>query len=642
MRHRSPFTAPLPGAAIAAALAVLLATGCGSGSSGDPPPVISSFTAGPESVALGSSSTLSWSVAHATSLAIAPRIGPVTGERTIVTPDTTTTFTLTATGPGGSATRTATVTVTRPPGVLEVACAGDSCGASSPSQYSGSGVGLWRYLNTTGAPRTVDLHVGGVSPGDQAMLLFSNGTVEGMTVLPSAGHLASPPVSALRIEDPLGALAPEDARQAWHHALVEANRELGLSLRALRSRGSPGRAASVALPAAVAPAVGDHRVWSENSVTPPLSYDTVAEEICDLPLGRRAVFWVDPRSTASGSFTAEDLAYFRATFCGVTGAAEAGGYGRVRSLLGDPWGPFDPALAGVLISDGPAPQDVNVVFLEVDGPLSSKTWAGYFWAGNNIYRDYHPQFASSNEALAFFVDAAQLHLGADSRGYLGSTLIHELTHMVNLYQRAVLRDVANDTWLEEITAMMSEDLVAPGATPDHYFKMARQRIRPYLASGGAVSLTAWQAPQSYWSGGSIAAFLDRRYGTSILSGTIGCAGGGVECLDGLIVAGGGAGFDEEFARMGVSVFGLLPIDGTPAGYGFPQAVSGAYTLLAIDVPAFAAYRPQVATPLVDAFPAGSHTYQLDAVAAGRSVYSRTGVVVPAGASLHLVIQRAPP
>jgi hypothetical protein len=626
---------------ILAALAALLTTACG-GSSAPAAPVISSFSAGPASVVLGSSSTLSWTVANSTSLTLDQGIGAVTGESTAVTPGASTTYALTATGPGGSASRTVTVTVTAPPTVLEVACSGASCGAASPYLHSGAGVGIWRYQNTTGETQTVDLHVGGVSAGMQAMLLFSNGTADGMTVLPSAGTLLSPRATALRMEEPVDSEPAGPADGAWHQSLLEANRELGLSLRSVRSPASLSRRAPVALQAPVPPVVGDHRIWNELASTPIVAYDTIAQEICALPGGRRAVIWVDPRSTTSGSITADDLAYFRTTFCGAAGAEELGGYGRVKSLLGDVWGPFDPSLASAVISDGPTPQDVNVVFLEVQGPLASKVWAGYFWGANNCLRSYDPSVASSNEALVFFIDAAQLHVSASSRGYLGSSLLHELTHMVNFYQRAILRDTSHDTWLEETTAMMTEDFATPVSTPDHYTKLPDQRVRPYLVSGGAVGLLGWENPEGYWAGGSLAAFLDRRYGTSILSGTIGCAGGGIDCLDGLIVAGGGTDFADEHARMGASVFGLLPVDGTPGGYGYPRKVSGDYVLDAIDVTVYAASRKPVATPLVDSFLAGSHTYQLDSIAAGHAVYSRTGVVVPAGSSIHLVIQRALP
>ncbi len=624
-------------------LSSLLLAACG-GSAPDAAPVISSFTATPASVVLGSPSTLSWSVSNATSLTIDGGVGTVTGSSKAVTPGATTTYTLTATGPGGSATRTATLTVTAPPTLLEVACAGVSCGASSPSQYAGTGIGIWRFRNTGASERTIDLHVGGVTAGEQALLIFSNGTILPAT-LPSAGARAFPPVAALdpaalRVVEPFDPDPAEDARHAWHGTLLEENRRVGLLLRtAATTRAHRAGLAAQAAPVRPTPVLGDHRTWIESVVTP-TSYDTVAQVVCDLPRGRKGVLWVDPNSTASGSLTPDDLAYFRTTFCGAVGAEADGGYGRVTALMGEVWGTVAPSDASYLISDSPTLLDVNVVFLEIPGAMADKIWAGYFWGGNNFRKSADPSVASSNEALAFFIDATQVHASATSRSYIGSALLHELTHMANFYQRAVFRNTPSDTWLEETTATMIDDIVPPVVTPDHYSIIAGQRIRPYVASGGAITLMGWDFPAqfTYSLAGALGAFVNRRYGTSIVSGTTDCSGTGVDCLDGLIRAAGGTGFADEFERVGASIFGLLPLTGTPDGYGYPQKVSGTYTLAAIDVAAYTSTRKAIATALGVDFGSGSHTYQLDTIAAGQSVYSRTGVVVPAGTSILLVIQ----
>jgi len=64
----------------------------------------------------GQSSTLQWSSTNATSLTIAPNVGPVSAEGTTsVTPNDSVTYTITAMGPGGSANASARVTVNVPP-----------------------------------------------------------------------------------------------------------------------------------------------------------------------------------------------------------------------------------------------------------------------------------------------------------------------------------------------------------------------------------------------------------------------------------------------------------------------------------------------------------------------------------------------
>ena len=74
-------------------------------------PVVASFTATPDTINAGQSSTLQWSVTNADSVSITS-LGTVSNSGTrSVSPTTTTTYTLTATNAAGSVTRTATVTV---------------------------------------------------------------------------------------------------------------------------------------------------------------------------------------------------------------------------------------------------------------------------------------------------------------------------------------------------------------------------------------------------------------------------------------------------------------------------------------------------------------------------------------------------
>ncbi|MBX3737718.1 MAG: hypothetical protein KF715_13555 [Candidatus Didemnitutus sp.] len=78
-------------------------------------PVISSFTATPASVTQGDATTLAWAVSGATSLALSPDVGAVTGNSVTVTPDSSRTYTLAATNANGTTTRTVDVTVTPRP-----------------------------------------------------------------------------------------------------------------------------------------------------------------------------------------------------------------------------------------------------------------------------------------------------------------------------------------------------------------------------------------------------------------------------------------------------------------------------------------------------------------------------------------------
>jgi len=101
-------------------------------------PTISSFTANPTTINSGSSSTLSWVVTGAASIAITPGTFTSTSASgtTSVSPTATITYTLTASNAAGSVTATATVTVTASGAPLVITTT--SCpGGTQGSAYTG-------------------------------------------------------------------------------------------------------------------------------------------------------------------------------------------------------------------------------------------------------------------------------------------------------------------------------------------------------------------------------------------------------------------------------------------------------------------------------------------------------------------------
>jgi peptidoglycan-associated lipoprotein len=114
---------------LAAALALVIASGCKKKAAPPPPPAppptapatpekpsISFFTAEPSTVSSGQPVSLRWSVTGASTIEIDNGIGQVSpnGSR-FVNPTATTTYALTATNAGGSSTSSVTVTVSSPP-----------------------------------------------------------------------------------------------------------------------------------------------------------------------------------------------------------------------------------------------------------------------------------------------------------------------------------------------------------------------------------------------------------------------------------------------------------------------------------------------------------------------------------------------
>jgi len=123
-----------------------------SGGGGGGNPSISSFFASPTSVASGTTSTLSWTVTNASSVAISPiALSTSTLSGSIaVHPTSTTTYTLTATNPSGTSTATASVTVdstapTTPSGLSATSISGSQINLTWTSSTDSGGSGLAGY-----------------------------------------------------------------------------------------------------------------------------------------------------------------------------------------------------------------------------------------------------------------------------------------------------------------------------------------------------------------------------------------------------------------------------------------------------------------------------------------------------------------
>ena len=87
--------------------------------------------------------------------------------------------------------------------------------------------------------------------------------------------------------------------------------------------------------------------------------------------------------------------------------------------------------------------------------------------------------------------------------------------------------------------MMTEDIVVPSVVHG-YSDISVQRVSPYLATGGAVSLINWpelSEPRCNM-GGSFGAFLNRRFGIQLYRALIDCDSAVIPpsygCMDTLI------------------------------------------------------------------------------------------------------------
>jgi hypothetical protein len=521
-------------------------------------------------------------------------------------------------------------------------CSGPYCGAVDASTYSGDGVGIWRYHNATAATASLDVSIAGVSPGQLATWVFSNGQTIAAADLPGAGTQMSSSHAVPGMLAKSAAAAPQS-----HAAILQRNREIGRRILESRSRVKPlvhaERALAGSAPRSAPPAVGTSRQWIE-SFTDPVTYNMQVAATCALADGRNAVFWLDSAQIDSGTVKIGSATTIASQFCG-----DQGVYAKETAMLGAAYGDAANAYPG-LIQDSPgAMQDINILF---PGVPSNTSWGGYFGAGSYQLKSDNP---SSNEAITIFVSGYLLGFvgsGSDVHNQI-ETLVHELTHLINFYQRTLVRGKVHADFLEETSAMMSQDYI-PSALPLYDFTI-HDYVLNYGLSGGDIGYLAWNDPGAifpamYPQGASFGAFLHRRYGLAVDRDLMNnCDDDGTpvssyQCVDAIIRGRGGVSFEDEFARVGATVFGMMPLGGVPNGFGYaPEDLEG-YALPYVD-PSWLQSQIAVspARELKNGFLATSHTFQRDTVAAGQASYQRAGVQVPAGTTVMLIIQNpAPP
>lgn len=538
----------------------------------------------------------------------------------------------------GSASATVAVAVQSQPvtGALSPACVGANCSALNATTYAGSGVGAWQFDNTSGTAATLDIAISGVKEGNVATLVFTNPAIVTATSSPQAGVSASAKPMLAEPGRTMNALAlhKHDLQDREHHAMLTRNKKLSVPAKQSQAIAPARRFDSPVRPSAK---VGDSRIWIESFKKPVVNYTATVSQVCDLKSGRKAVFWVDPAAVSKGLIGDSDVAALSNTFC-ANGSAGSGGFDVLVSLMGDAYGPHDKSY---LIQDSAtALQDVNIVVLAVPSDMG---WAGYFWGGNNYTKANE---ADSNEALAFFVNANGFK---DDLNFYKSTLMHEAVHMINFYQRAVKSSIDHDTWLEETSAMMGEDILAKTIFTGGYNKLVNVRIPQYLATGGAVSYVNWPelSGKNYGFGGAFGAFINRKYGVGIFQKLVtDCKDDGTQsssyvCLNGLIQAGAGLGLADELSKFGASLFGGTPALNLPLGIGFPQLNSSGFGFDAVDIASMAkSVMPASPAALSSGFTATTHTYSQEVIATGKNTFVRKGVQVPAGTTLNVLIREA--
>jgi hypothetical protein len=173
----------------------------------------------------------------------------------------------------------------------------------------------------------------------------------------------------------------------------------------------------------------------------------------------------------------------------------------------------------------PKTDEINILLTDIGNDNSATGGVmGYFYAQDNFYNSTYP---NSNEMIMFYVDSVMFANTDDGDFWqkeMYSTLAHEFQHMIHFYQKNILRDIEDDTWINEMLSETTEDLIATKI--EH---IGPRGVDPYDGSVGSpnntegryplfneyndISLTSWYNwLENYSNVNAFGAFLTRNYG----------------------------------------------------------------------------------------------------------------------------------
>lgn len=466
-----------------------------------------------------------------------------------------------------------------PSSQLTVACTGIACGAADATTYSGQGVGVWSYTNSTQAEQQIPVGLSNLG-GKQVTLIYTN------------NGDASVPMPALTLTPPAGTTAT--AQKSIHPATATVNqiperiRNFKPRLTAADTQARP----TIKPQAAAIQPVGSQRNWfvvTGNYRTETRQATLRRQASVSTSTGTRTVnLWLE-----DGEYGADKVsdALLDTLIQRFTSGSDAV-YPLITGLSGEPWGPHT---RSDLIDPE---QPIDIVFMNFVPDRNPFGLMGYFWSLNNFKADpANPDLKDTNQSLSFYMDTETLYLADEGMNIQVGTLAHEFIHMTNFYRRSVLlskpgADYAFDTFLEEMSAMMAEDIVAQRVTPGFNFS-ANLRITSWLANADFnYDPAAWDSDtvDPYGVNGSLGAYLVRQHGVGfykqLLNNT--SSTDSLQVLGNAIQQAGGPTLPVAIQRWGANI-ALLP-EQAPKGYGWPARSEQGFTLSAISGSSMAAIR----------------------------------------------------
>jgi len=344
-------------------------------------------------------------------------------------------------------------------------------------------LGSWTNSSWTAVPEadtsrdrkltfSVDL---GATPGD-LYFVFTNTSATGGPVslaslaVPGGARSAQQTAAGPAADDQTGPFLDRD--------------ETGLPPRPGLQRSLARSAAPLADTPAAEPAVGDSLTFSDwvyanadyRQVPAHLRYKAgpfhgrtlclwVADDVWTTQASGRPDVWAAGVSSVPGlqrGFSAAMAAAYGARFLN---AGTDDIYSSVTAIFGPEWAEGATGYTNLISGTG----TLHILVANLNPTGAGSYPAGYFDSSNNYLRTGTNSNPDSNEKLMFFLNSDSLSeyvparpWSAQSSGprYMVSALAHEFQHMIHFYQKDILRGGSSDSWVNEMSSMVAEDLVS--------------------------------------------------------------------------------------------------------------------------------------------------------------------------------------
>ncbi|MDR0580059.1 MAG: hypothetical protein LBG21_05595 [Campylobacteraceae bacterium] len=448
---------------------------------------------------------------------------------------------------------------------LGAGCSGDYCG-SSGNNYTGNGIGIWHAKNSVASSAKLNVELSNVANREITIVFTNEGDAN--VVLPKINVDTS-------LNSIISDSVTEDDKKIVYSEKRLSNEELiRLYQQSLLSNEQPLKSIYAAVYN-----VNDEKEW----IIEP--YEKVEKRQATLIKqvssdGRIINFWVENDEYKAGKITSTILSNVVNKFLYA--------YPKVVELAGEPWGDHKYPNEAI-----PSNQQLNIVFANFDKNNKPYGMAGYFFNLNNLIA---PEYsARSNQALVVFVDTETFYLdgAAGFNAGLSSTL-HELTHAINFYNRYIDITDPFDMFLEEFSAILTEDLFSSLIHDNSIYNQGISRYYLWLknSSNFNIDFANWVYGDvnSYNTAGSFGAYLLRQHGVNFYKKLFQTHGNpsattllknSLNILDKTIKNFDSKGLEGALQHWGAGI-SLLPPNQSPKGYGYPSLKQDGFELPYID------------------------------------------------------------